>query len=457
MNGKEWLAALDGAKGGGLFESLYGREEVEVQTRRYAKLIEDILDPRVFPPDKFPEAAGNLRLFTAAGRTELGGNHTDHNCGKVLAASIQLDAVAVAAPRSDKRVFFRSEGFPDVQLDISDTGVQSGETGTTEALIRGVAAGFVERGIPVQGWTANAASTVLPGSGLSSSAALETLTAKIFDSLYGGGCLPSIELAKISQRAENLFYGKPSGLMDQAASASGGAVAIDFAGPAVELRRMAFNPESAGYTLCVVNTRGNHAGLTPDYAAIPVEMRLVADFFGKQNLREAGFEALQTALADAKQAASLREKCGDRAILRALHFFDENVRVDAMRKTLESLSAIPPDRQDTIAARFGEFLDLVNESGASSWEYLQNIYSPRRPDEQGISLGLALTRNFAAHAGGKKIACRVHGGGFAGTIQVYLPGELIDQYRTAMEAVFGSGALTVLRIRNIGADEIRLP
>ncbi|MDR2535028.1 MAG: galactokinase [Treponema sp.] len=451
MNGNAWITALNSAQGDKIFTPLYGAGEIGQHRSRYIKLVEDLLDNTIFPEKTFPETHEAVRFFTAPGRTELGGNHTDHNCGKVLAASVQLDAVAATAPRKDNRILFRSTGFPDVSIDITDTSVHNEEKGTAQALIRGVAAGFAERCVPIRGWTANAGSTVLPGSGLSSSAALEVLAAKIFDGLYSGGAMTPIELAEIAQKAENHYYGKPSGLMDQAASASGGAVAIDFAGEPV-VTRIEFDPAQAGYALCVVNTGGSHADLTPDYGAIPMEMRSVAGFFGSPNLRAAGQETLVQALAEDKQIRALRVYCGDRAILRAMHFFDENERVDAMHKVLEALNKANPHE---ISGVFDTFLELVNKSGASSWEFLQNIASPRSPKEQGLALALGLTRRFGLRAGGK-IACRVHGGGFAGTIQAYIPYTHLDDYKLAMEAVFGFNAVTVLKIRSIGAAEITI-
>ncbi|MDR2133476.1 MAG: galactokinase, partial [Treponema sp.] len=405
-----------------------------------------------FPHGEFPETAGEIRLFTAAGRTELGGNHTDHNRGKVLAASIQLDSAASAAPRKDKKVFFRSKGYPDVRVDLADPsgapdfGVKESEKGTTEALVRGIAAEFASRGTEVRGFTANAASTVLPGSGLSSSAAAEVLFGRIFDNLYGGGKRSALELAQIGQKAENLYFGKPCGLMDQTACASGGAVAIDFEDPERPLvRQIGFDPAAAGFALCVTDTRGSHADLTPDYAAIPAEMKAVAAFFGKTVLRELDAESVLS------RAAEIRGTVGDRALLRALHFFEENRRVDSMLSRLEEMNAAASSEGKQKA--MGAFLGLVNQSGDSSWELLQNIYSPRNPEKQGVSLALALTRDFLAGAG----ACRIHGGGFAGTIQAYIPLGALNAYRSRMETFFGSGAVTALRIRPIGAAELEFP
>jgi galactokinase len=446
MTGEALLRSINQPGAGKIFAALYGPDEVEAARRRYADLIKGIGDiPRDYPGRAFPELSGDLRLFTAAGRTELGGNHTDHNQGKVLAASIQLDQAAVAAPRQDRTVIFRSTGYPDVVVDLSGLAVKSEERGTTESLVRGIAAEFSARGTAVGGFTANAASTVLAGSGLSSSAAVEVLIGRIFDNFYGGGKRSALEIARIGQRAENLYFGKPSGLMDQAACASGGAVAIDFADAAdVRVQRINFDLAAAGYALCVVNTRGSHADLTPDYAAIPEEMKGVARFFNKSVLRE-----LDAGQVSAK-ITELRKALGDRAVLRAFHFFDENRRVDAMREALEKMDAAlyPEEKQQAL----GTYLDLVNESGDSSMNLLQNIYSPQNPREQGISLALSLTRKFLPGEG----ACRVHGGGFAGTIQAYMPLSRLPAYKDCMEKVFGAGSLTVLRIRPAGAEELIL-
>jgi galactokinase len=452
MTGKELLAKLSPEGAGETFARLYGTEGVEGACRRYASLIEEITGDDSFPKEEFPETAGNLRLFTAPGRTELGGNHTDHNRGKVLAASIQLDSAAVAAPRKDKKVIFRSKGYPDVRVNLADPsgapdlGARESERGTTEALVRGIAAEFAARGTEVGGFTANAASTVLPGSGLSSSAAVEVLFGRIFDNLFGGGKRSALELAQIGQKAENLYFGKPCGLMDQTACASGGAVAIDFEDPDRPLvRQIGFDPASAGFALCVTDTRGSHADLTADYAAIPSEMKAVAAFFGKTVLRELDAGSVLA------RAAEIRKAAGDRALLRALHFFGENRRVDFMSIKLEEINAAasPGEAQKAM----GAFLDLVNQSGDSSWELLQNIYSPQAPEKQGVSLALALTKDFLVGAG----ACRVHGGGFAGTIQAYIPLDALGPYRTRMEAFFGPGAVTILRIRPIGAAELEFP
>ncbi|MDR2551932.1 MAG: galactokinase [Treponema sp.] len=456
MNGKELLQKLESPSPGALFERLYGADGAAAGKKRYAALLETFLDGGVFPYASFPESAGDsLRLFTAAGRTELGGNHTDHNRGRVLAASIHLDQAAVAAPRADSRIFFRSSGYPDVTVDLAgargrpDLAPRESERGTTGALIRGIAAEFAARGITVRGFTVNADSTVLPGSGLSSSAAVEVLFGRIMDSFYNGGRCGFLEIARMGQRAENLYFGKPCGLMDQTACACGGAVAIDFADPAQpRVLQTDVDLASAGYALCVVNTRGNHADLTPDYAAIPAEMKAVAALFGGETLRDCDEKTVKAGTAE------IRNKLGDRAVLRALHFFGENQRAADMHAALETLKAAqsPSSRQEAMT----RYLNLVNESGDSSWELLQNIYSTQNVREQGIAVALALTRDFLRFEASVPGACRVHGGGFAGTIQAYIPVSVLENYRTAMDSAFGPGSVTVLRIRPVGAEELAL-
>jgi len=437
MSDNELLKKINSERAARIFAELYGENKVDAARRRYTALITEMLKSE----PEFHEADG-LRVFSAPGRTELAGNHTDHNRGKVLAASIHLDSAAIVRKRNDNTVFFRSTGFPDVKVKLTD---QSGapclqpkpeEEGTTEALVRGIAAELNRRGCVVGGFSAIADSTVLPGSGLSSSAAVEVLLCRVFDSLYGEGKRDSVEIAQIGQIAENVYFGKPCGLMDQIACASGGAVAIDFADAAFpEVRRISFDLSAAGYALCVVNTGGSHADLTSDYASIPAEMKAVAAFFGKSVLREIDKETVVS------RAAEARKSLGDRALLRAVHFFDENERVAAMTEALAKQQALD------------SYLELVNESSDSSWELLQNVYSPRRPETQGIAAALALTRSFFRR---QKLrgACRVHGGGFAGTVQAYIPIDAMDAYRANIEAVFGAGSLTVLRIRSRGAVEL---
>ncbi|WP_461257845.1 galactokinase [Treponema sp. R80B11-R83G3] len=431
-----------------IFTELYGEREVDAAKQRYTSIILGAQKNT----EEFVGCQESLRVFSAPGRTELAGNHTDHNQGKVLAASIQLDNAAIVQKRNDNIVFFRSTGFPDVKINLTDKNgspdlqPKPEEKGTTEALIRGIADELSKRGCKTGGFSANANSTVLIGSGLSSSAALETLLCRIFDSLYGEGKLSALEIAQIGQIAENVHFGKPCGLMDQAACATGGAVAIDFADVSLpKVRQINFDPAAAGYALCVVNTGGSHADLTADYASIPAEMKAVASFFGKSVLRELEKETFLS------RAAEVQNSLGDRAFLRAIHFFNENERVDAMTAILLEMekTATAAEKQRTLSS----YLDLVNESGDSSWEFLQNVFSPTRPKDQGIASALALTKNFFRK---QKLrgACRVHGGGFAGTIQTYIPIDAMIAYRAYIEAVFGAGSLTVLRIRSRGAVEL---
>jgi galactokinase len=404
------------------------------------------------PDTELCNTTGYLRVFSAPGRTELAGNHTDHNRGKVLAASIQLDCTAVVQKRNDNTVFIRSTGFPDVKIKLTDSNgapalePDPGEKETTGALIRGIAAELTRRGCIAGGFSANIISQVLPGSGLSSSAAIEVLLARIFDSLYGEGKRSPLEIAQIGQIAENVYFGKPCGLMDQTACATGGAVAIDFKhekNPIV--KQISFDLAAVGYSLCVVNTGGSHADLTADYASIPGEMKKVAALFGKPVLGELEKETVLSC------AGKVRKALGDRALLRAIHFFDENKRVDVMTAAL-----IEMEKASSSAAKQNAFLcyqDMVNESGDSSWMLLQNTYSPNNPANQGISTALALTKDFFRR---QKLqsSCRVHGGGFAGTIQAYIPVDVMDAYRSCVEAVFGTGSVTELQIRQTGTIEL---
>ena len=444
----ELLEKINSKRAVEIFTELYGEHKVDDAKKRYKSLITEIQKN----PAEFSDGQKNLRIFSAPGRTELAGNHTDHNRGKVLAASIQLDNVAIVQKRDDNTVFFRSTGFPDVKVNLTDKDgtpdlqPKPEEKGTTEALARGIAAELSKRGCKIGGFSANADSTVLTGSGLSSSAALETLICRIFDSLYGEGKRTALEIAQIGQIAENVHFGKPCGLMDQVACATGGAVAIDFADVSRPIvKQINFDPAAAEYALCVVNTGGSHADLTADYASIPAEMKSVAAFFGKSVLSELEKETFLS------RAAEVRKSLGDRAFLRAIHFFNENERVDSMTEALLEMekAATTADKQRALSC----YLDLVNESGDSSWELLQNVYSPTRPKEQGIGSALALTKDFFRK---QKLrgACRVHGGGFAGTIQVFIPLVATKAYRAYIEALFGAGSLTVLQIRPKGAVEL---
>ena len=457
MTCKQFLENLNSPKFRELLFSLYGADQVDTMRQRYSRLAEELLNDEIFSRAEYPEASGDVRIFSVPGRTEFGGNHTDHNDGRVLVASVHMDSVTFAAKRSDKHVYFRSAGHREIKVDLSDLSVREEEKGDTEALVRGVAAEMTAQGTPVGGFTANASNILPSGAGLSSSAAVEVLFAKIFDNLYCGGKRSTLELAKIAQKAENVYFGKPCGLMDQLACASGGVIAIDFAGlsgnshsldPAI--KGVTLDLAATGLALCMVNTKGRHSELIPEYAAIPEEMKAAAAVFGKDVLGDVDEGMFFERIADVRQAA------GDRAVLRAMHFFNENRRVDAMLAALKNLNALseartPPEAREQPEA-MKAFLSLVRESGDSSQELLQNIHSPRNPREQGMSLALALTKKFLAGEG----ACRVHGGGFAGAIQVYLPLQRMDEYRNLMEGIFGKGAVTVLRMRPFGAMELQI-
>lgn len=375
-------------------------------------------------------------LVSAPGRSELGGNHTDHNLGKALACSINLDTAAVVAPRADAHARLWSQGFEPVAVDLSDTSARERERGTTAALLRGVAGGLAEAGYSVGGFDAVVSSRVLPGSGLSSSASVEVLIGTAFSALYNDGRVDPVTVARIGQRAENKYFGKPCGLMDQLASAVGGIIGIDFQSPdRPGIERLSYSFRDHGMALLIVDTGGSHADLTDDYAAVPQEMRAVAQAMRTEFMRGVSRETLLERLPELRPAVS------DRAVLRALHFIDDTKRVNEMVDAL---------RRDDIQS----YLHLVAESGRSSAMLLQNTFSAHAPDEQGVSLALALTEQFFADNGlanGRGAACRVHGGGFAGTIQAYLPLDQVDGYERFMNRVFGAAAVTELAVRDHGA------
>ena len=370
-------------------------------------------------------------LISAPGRAEIGGNHTDHNRGRVLAASVSMDTLAAVSPREDRVVQVRSEGYAPMTITLDSLEPRPEEEGTTAALIRGVAQGMAERGFAIGGFDAVVHSTVASGSGLSSSAAFEVLVSAIFDQLFNRFDMDFVTRAKISQYAENVHFGKPSGLLDQMASAAGGLVAVDFAREEPEVRRLSFDFAARGYALAVVATGGSHADLTADYAAIPAEMKQVAACLGEEVLRRVRPEEFQAAL------PTLRGKVSDRALLRAMHFFAENDRV------LTQVEAL--DREDMPA-----FLEAIIASGRSSYMYLQNVWAS--PAEQGLALALALAEEMLAGKG----AWRVHGGGFAGTTLNFVPLELLDGFVSRMDSVFGQGACRVLNIRPVGAWVMRV-
>lgn len=367
-------------------------------------------------------------VISVPGRTELGGNHTDHQRGRVLAASVDMDILAVISPCGEPRVRLSSVGFnreDDVDLTLLEPVAH--ESNHSPSLIRGIARWFSDHGLPIGGFFAYTQSEVPSGSGLSSSAAFEVMVGAAFAAV-GGVDVDPVDLAKAGQYAENVFFGKPCGLLDQTACACGGVVAIDFIDPsAPRVERASLDLNKLGYALCITLTGGGHADLTDDYAAVPAEMKSVAREFGQDELRGVDERAFYDAI------PALRAKVGDRAILRSMHFFDENRRVENLVDALKS-------------GDFAEYLWLVNESGTSSRNLLQNIFSPHAADDQGVSLALAISE---FELGGRG-ASRVHGGGFAGTIQAYVPLDIVDDYRATMNKFFGDGACRVLAIRAKG-------
>ena len=382
--------------------------------------------------DLYP-VSGEIRLFSAPGRTEVGGNHTDHQHGCVLAGSVDLDVIAVVSPNEDGIISIKSEGYPEDIVNINDLSKKDNEVGKAISLIRGVCFKFAEQGFALKGFNAYTTSNVLKGSGLSSSAAFEVLLGNILNGLVADNKVSPIEIAKIGQFAEREYFGKPCGLLDQMASSLGGFTYADFHDPENPITEsIELDLASYGYSLCVVDTGGNHADLTDDYAGITVECREISQTLGVSYLRDADSDEFY------RNIAKLRADCGDRAVLRAFHFFNEQNRV------LEQKSALKE-------GRFEDFLKLVNESGQSSFDYLQNLYSTSNVAEQGLSLGIALTKQFLKGKG----ACRVHGGGFAGTIQCYVPTDMVSEYKKTVEAVFGNGSCHVLNIRPVGGYEVK--
>lgn len=381
--------------------------------------------------DKFEKIYGDaksIRLFSAPGRTEVGGNHTDHQHGRVLAGSVDLDVIAVVAESDDNKVYIKSEGFDMDVIDLDELEVDESEFGRASALIRGMCAFVKQFGCQIGGFKAYTTSNVLKGSGLSSSAAFEVLIGFILSYLFNEGTIDPVEIAKLAQKAENVYFGKPCGLMDQMASAVGGFTAIDFNDPKNPIiEKIDFNLSAHGHRLCIVNTGGNHADLTGDYASITEEMRSVSNALEENFLRDVNEKDFY------QKISELRESYGDRAVIRAMHFFADNARV-------------VDEKQALLDDRFDDFLKLITESGNSSFRYLQNVFSVSAPKEQGLSLALALTEKFLNGRG----ACRVHGGGFAGTIQVFIPEDLLEEYIALIEGVFGEGSCYVLNIRPVG-------
>lgn len=421
MNISELIQKLESGVADTTLAELYGEENIAAQKERYLAAVH-----------KFEELYGDreeVGIYSVSGRSELSGNHTDHNHGCVIAASIDLDIIAVAAKTGDNIIRLKSEGFGEDMIDFTSySDPDETKFGTSASLIAGMCQGFLKDGHSIGGFCAYTTSSVLKGSGLSSSAAFEDMIGNILNHMYNDGTISNVEIAKLAQYAENVFFGKPCGLMDQVACAAGGIVAIDFAdtaSPVIDIIKV----DMKDYKLCIVNTGGNHADLTDDYASVPAEMKAIASYFGKPYLRELEEKDVLDSI------AALREKFGDRAILRALHFFAENRRVALQKHSL-------------LEGDIHGFFEQVLESGRSSFCYLQNVYTTKNVSEQGLSLALCLAERYLKD---KRGAWRVHGGGFAGTIQSFVRKEDTEAFRAMMDAAFGEGACIVLRIRPHGA------
>ena len=362
--------------------------------------------------------------FSAPGRTEIGGNHTDHQHGCVIAAAVDMTTTAEVRLNGTNVIRVDSEGYKPVEIGLNDLSVKESEKNTTAALIRGVAAAFAQRGYKLAGFDAKVKSTVLPGSGLSSSAAFEVLIGRILNGLFANGEVSAIEIAQIGQYAENVYYGKPSGLMDQMASSVGGLVFIDFHDPKTPIvEKVDYDFAHSGYTLCTIDSGADHADLTDEYAAMPIEMKKVAHFFGKEVLREVDEQEFYAKIAE------IRKETGDRAVLRGIHFFNENRRVQMQVRALHN-------------DNFDAFLNYVNESGRASWMLLQNVIPCGYAEHQDMAITLALCTKLLQGRG----AVRIHGGGFAGTALAFVPNDSFEQFKAGVEAVLGEGHCHLLQI-----------
>ena len=374
------------------------------------------------------------RYFSAPGRTEIGGNHTDHQRGCVLAGAVDLDSVAAVRENGTDTIRILSEGYPLCEVNLTELAPVESEINSTASLVRGVAARFVELGAAVKGYDAYIKSTVLPGSGLSSSAAFEVLLGTICNSLFFDNRLPMPEIAKIGQYAENVYFGKPCGLMDQMASAVGNLVAIDFNDQEKPIiTPVAFDFSACGYALCIIDSKASHADLTDEYAAVPKDMKAIAGYFGATALRDVPEEKFYANI------PALRAQFGDRAVLRAIHFYGDNSRVGEQGKALQN-------------GDFDTFLHRIRESGQSSWRYLQKVVPAGYIAHQDMAIALGVCHKLLGDRG----AFRVHGGGFAGTIQAFVPVDMLEAFRAGMDAVLGEGACHILSIRPHGGVEMEI-
>ena len=415
----------------------------ELNNKKYDELLNDIyVDTNLldYQRERYVKAINkyvslygdtDVEIYSAPGRSEVGGNHTDHQHGCVLAAAVNLDAIAVVG-RVDNKIKVLSDDFDIAPINLEDLEIKKAEEGTSEALIRGVCARLKELGYNVGGFNAFITSDVLMGAGLSSSAAFETIIGTIISGLYNDMTIDPVVIAQVGQYAENVYFGKPCGLMDQCASSVGSLINIDFndvAKPIVNKVDVDFS--KFGHSLCIVDTKGSHADLTDEYAAIPMEMKKVANYFGKEFLREVDEEDFFNDIAGARKA------CQDRAVLRAIHLFEENKRVDQEVKALNN-------------SDFETFKKVVKESGDSSYKFLQNVYANCDVQNQSVSIGLAMSEKIIGRNG----VCRVHGGCFAVTIQAFVKDEFVTAYKTEIERVFGKGSCHVLKVRKYGGKKV---
>ena len=425
MKPKEYIAAIEAGEMDEKLKAVYVTDSaVEAQKPRYIRLINEFI--KLFGEDR------DVIITSAPGRTEVCGNHTDHNNGKVLAASVNLDAVAVASKNDEYVVRVKSDGHAMNVVDTSELLPDEAEFGHSTAMVRGVVAKIAGLGYKIGGFDCVTTSDVIGGSGLSSSAAFEVLLGTTLSYLYNDGVINSVEIAKTAQYSENVFFGKPCGLLDQMASSVGTFVTIDFESTEnPKIKKVDFDFSKSGHALCIVDTGGSHSDLTDDYAAVRGEMESVAQAMGKDVLREIDFEDFK------KAVPSLMGRVSDRALLRAFHFYRENARVEKAIAALESNN-------------FDDFKKVINESGRSSYMYNQNVYTPKNPAEQKISLALCISEGILGVDG----AYRVHGGGFAGTIQAFVPAELLEEYKNSIETVFGKGSCHVLIIRPVGGTRV---
>ena len=426
MTIQDTIQALENGQFDSCLQTLYAchsESELKPYRKRFLKAVSAFRD-------NFGDCE-DIALFSTPGRTELGGNHTDHQGGHVLAGSVNADIIAVAARRQSGRIRLQSEGMPLDDVDLSDFSPQDDEINTSAALLRGIASKFTEMGYPVTGFDAYTTSDILRGSGLSSSAAFEVLAGTICSAFFADLAVTPVQIAQIGQYAENVYFGKPCGLMDQMACAVGGVIAIDFKDETPVITGTELNLEQLGYALCIIDSNADHAELTSAYAAIPAEMQNIAKMFGKERLSEVPEAEFIS------HFSGLRHTCGDRAVLRAMHFYTDDKRVPLQLQALQN--------QD-----FDAYLKLVRASGDSSFRYLQNVSTYENSEKQEIIIALAVCEEFLGGRG----AVRIHGGGFAGTVQAYVPLDILKTFKMQTESVLGVDRCHVLKIRNAGSTQL---